>query len=147
LFQRKLTYLDSIKAKREEALFESYALIEQTLKRYQKSEVLCPRTDKAYYRLSCDAMLLGALLKSAATKKIYPVPHAPYGEVSFNELVEKLKSLHVEALCDGIARCQINGAYPKQGHGLMEAIRQKITSLEQRLSGLDIEEFKEKKQV
>jgi hypothetical protein len=109
--------------------------------------VLCPRTDNAHYRLRCDAMLLGALLKSAGTKRIYPVPDAPYGEASFNELAEKLKSLHVEALCDGIARCQINGVYPKQGHGLMEAIQQKIASLEERLSGLDIEDFKEKKQV
>jgi hypothetical protein len=140
-------YLDSIKAKREEALFESYALIEQTVKRYQKPEVLCPRIDNPENRLACDAMLLGSLLKSSATRKIYPVPDAPYGEVSFNDLAEKLKGLHVEALCDRIARCQINGNYPKPGHGLKEVIQQKIATLEERLSGLDIEDFKEKKQV
>jgi hypothetical protein len=121
-------------------------LIEHTLKKYQKADVLCPRTDDDELALSCDAILLGALLKSAATKKIYPVPEAPYGKMSFNKLAKKIKSLHVEALCDKIDQWEDDIEHGP-GHGLLSDIQHKIASLEDRLSGLDIDTFKEKKQV
>jgi hypothetical protein len=76
-------------SKREEALFDLYELIEQTVKRYQKFSVLCLRTDDKELASSCDAMFLGSLLKSSVMRKIYPVPAAPYKKMSFNKVVEK----------------------------------------------------------
>ena len=133
-------------AKRDEALFELYELIEQTVKRYQKSAVLCLRTDDKELALSCDAILLGSLLKSSVTRKIYPVPAAPYERMSFNKLSKRMKILRVEALCDKINQWDTDEDRGP-GHGLQRAIQQKIASIEERLCGLDIDAFKDKKQV
>jgi hypothetical protein len=128
--------------KRQEGLFELYGLIEQTIRRYQRPEILCPRTDDAGLRMQCDYLLLGSLLKSATTLGIMPVPTSPYGEVSFNEIANKLHSLDVQAICDSIDRPWINGKYPTPAHGLKIVIHERIESLEERLSGLDIQDFK-----
>jgi hypothetical protein len=127
--------------KRREALFELYGLIEQTIRRYQRPEVLCPRTDSTSWSLQCDALLLGSLLKSATTLGIMPVPTPPYGNVSFVEIANRLYSLDVKAICDSISRAYINGNYPKPAHGLRVVIHERIESLKERLSGLDIRDF------
>jgi hypothetical protein len=92
----------------------------------------------------CDSLLLGSLLKSATTLEIVPVPETPYGEISFDEMTNKLYSLNVSAICDNISRPYIGGYYPKPAHGLKEMIQEKIESVEERLSGLDIQDFKMK---
>jgi len=132
--------------RRQGALFELYGMIEQTITRYQRSDTLCPRTDNANLRLQCDYLLLGSLIKSATTLGIMPVPEPPYGNISFDELADKLYSLDVQAICDSIDRPKINGKHPKPAHGLKKVIQEKIESLEERLSGLDIQEFKKEGQ-
>jgi len=71
-----------------------------------------------------------------------PVPTPPYGDVSFDEIANRLYSLDVKAICDSISRTYINGQLPKPAHGLKVVIRDRIESLEERLSGLDIQDFK-----
>lgn len=73
-----------------------------------------------------------------------PVPEAPYGDISFDEMTAKLYSLNVNAICDSINRPYIGGQYPKPAHGLKEMIQERIISLEERLSGLGIQDFKAK---
>lgn len=119
-------------------------MIEQTIRRYQRQDVLCPRTDSADWRFQCDGLLLGSLLKSATTLGIMPVPDSPYGSISFDEMTAKLYSLDVRAICDRISRTDIDGYYPKPAHGLKEVIQERIKALEERLSGLDLQDFKSK---
>jgi hypothetical protein len=128
--------------KRQEALSNLYTFIEETARRYQQSELCCPRTDSAEWALNCDSLLLGSLLKSASKYEILPVPEAPYGDISFDELTAKLYSLNVSAICDKIRPSKQAGIESKPAHGLHEAIEEKITLLEERLSGLNIFEFK-----
>jgi hypothetical protein len=131
--------------KRQEALSSLYAFIEQTARRYQQSEICCPRKDSAEWALNCDSLLLGSLLKSASKYEILPVPEAPYGDISFDELAAKLYSLNVSAICDKILLPRHRaGIEPKPAHGLHEAIAGRIALLEARLSGLNISEFKGK---
>ena len=84
------------------------------------------------------------LLKSATTSGILPVPESPFGDISFDEMTAKLYSLDARAICDSISRPTINGKYPKLAHGLKEVIQERIKSLEERLSGLDIQDFETK---
>ena len=131
----------TIEKDRNEAMFELYALIDQTIRRYQRAEILCGRTDQN--NVACDAMLLGTLLKSATVDGLYPAPPSPYKEISFSKLVELARNLKVEALCDRLSRIQINGKYPEPMHGFKARVEEKIKELEERLSGLDIKRFKE----
>ncbi|PMD57216.1 uncharacterized protein K444DRAFT_632349 [Hyaloscypha bicolor E] len=134
--------VETILMKRQEALSDLYAFIEQTARRYQQSEICCPRTDSAEWALNCDSLLLGSLLKSASSYEILPVPESPYGDISFDELAAKLYSLNVSAICDKIRPSFQAGVEPKPAHGLHEAIEERIALLEERLSGLNIFEFK-----
>lgn len=73
-----------------------------------------------------------------------PVPDSPYGDVSFDRMIAKLQSLRVNAICDSISRPTIGGIHPKPAHGFKETIQERIKSLEECLSGLDIQDFKAK---
>jgi hypothetical protein len=64
--------------------------------------------------------------------------------MTFDKLSAKFYFLDINAICDSISRTKINGAYPKPAHGLKNLIRKKIEVLEERLSGLDIQDFKRK---
>jgi hypothetical protein len=136
--------LYSISHKREEALFDLYGLIEETIRKYQRCEILCPHTDSEEWRMSCDPLLLGSLLKSATVLEILPVLKAPYEDISFDELPAKLYSLNVNAICDKIERLRIGGQYPRSAHGLKDMIQERIEALEERLSGLDLPDFEAK---
>jgi hypothetical protein len=94
--------------------------------------------------MSCDSLLLDSLLKSATTLEILPVLEAPYEDISFDELTAKLYSLNVNAMCDKIDRPRFRGQYPKPAHGLKDMIQERIEALEERLSGLDLQDFKAK---
>ncbi|KAG4440179.1 hypothetical protein IFR05_004324 [Cadophora sp. M221] len=133
---KTLAVPDAIMKRREEALCECYCLIEETIRRYQRAETLCPRPDGEHLRTACDSMLLGSLLKSASSKGLYPRPDAPYWRISFDDLAPILNGLYVRTLCD------IDGDGPISTHGLKDLIEVKIGDIYDLLSGLDLEDFK-----
>ena len=83
-------------------------------------------------------------MKSARELGIIPVPNCPYGRMSFNKLSAKFYRLDINAICDSISRTKIKGAYPKPAHGFKDLIQRKIEAMGERLSGLDIQDFKRK---
>jgi len=118
-------------------------LIEETIRRYRRPEILCPLAD-----ILCDSLLLGSIQKGATILEILPVPKAPFGDISFDEMIAKLYSLNVSSSCDNMYR---SGSPPfgrfgshRPAHELKETIRKSIKVLEKRLSGLDILDFKAK---
>ncbi|KAL2071714.1 hypothetical protein VTL71DRAFT_12949 [Oculimacula yallundae] len=132
--------IDAVMERREEALSECYLLIDQTIQRYQRSEVLCPRDD-IHLAPACDALLLGSLLKSVSSLGLYPAPEAPYDGVSFDEVEALLSDLSVQALCDRI-RPYMEGNEFIPAHGLKDVIQERIAGISERLAGLDLKEFK-----
>jgi len=137
-------FSDAILMKRREALSELYDLIEEKIERYQGPRIRCRRTDDTEIAQQCDSLMLGSLLKSARKLDIIPVPDFPYRPMSFNRLSAKFHCLDINAICDSMSRTKIKGAYPKPAHGLKDLIQRKIEALEERLSGLDIQDFKRK---
>lgn len=114
------------------------------IERYQGPKIRCPRTDDTELQQHCDSLILGSLTKSARKLGIIPVPNPDYSLMSFDKLSAKFYSLDINAICDSISRTKIKGAYPKPAHGLKNLIRKKIEALEERLSGLEIQDFKRK---
>ncbi len=139
-----LTLPDTITQKRKDALFELYALVEQTIRRYQRQDIFCLRTRDVECRPSCDALLLGSLTRSASAFDIYPVPDSPYGTTCFNELAKDMKRLKAEALCDSIMLWYTSNPH-KLGHGFHDVVKVKLEEIEKRLSGLNIREYKKSK--
>lgn len=131
-----------IKSRRADALTEIYALIEQTITRYQSPKVLCGRSD--HLAASCDAMVLGSLLKESSKAGIWPPPVPPYAGVDFDSLIHLVQTLEVTAVCDEVSRVLINGSWPDPGHGLQALFEEKIEVLEERLSGLSLDDFVKK---
>jgi hypothetical protein len=121
-----------------------YDLIEGKIERYQGAKIRCRRTDDTEVAQQCDSLMLGSLLKSARKLGIIPVPNCPNGLMSFDKLSAKFHCLDINAICDSMSRTKIKGAYPKPAHGLKGLIHRKIEALEERLSGLDIQDFKRK---
>ncbi|KAE8453983.1 hypothetical protein EG329_007759 [Mollisiaceae sp. DMI_Dod_QoI] len=136
--------IDTITQKRKDALFELYALVEQTIRRYQRQDIFCLRTRDVECRPSCDALLLGSLTRSASALGIYPVPDSPYGTTCFDKLAIDMMNLNAEALCDSIMPWS-NSDPHKYGHGFHDAVKLKLDDLEKRLSGLDMGEYKKSK--
>jgi hypothetical protein len=72
-----------------------------------------------------------------------PAPEPPYRDISFDEMAAKLYSLEVHAMCDEISKRYLGGYHSaKPAHGLKDVLKERIESLEERLSGIDIQDFK-----
>ncbi|KAH7350746.1 hypothetical protein BKA65DRAFT_549739 [Rhexocercosporidium sp. MPI-PUGE-AT-0058] len=133
--------VDTIMKRREKALSECYCPVEETIQQYQRAETLYSRHNNEQLRTSCDSMLLGSPLKSTFVQGLYPAPDAPYGRASFNDLVVILNALSVQSLCDIV--CPFgNGGEKNRAHGLKAMIVEKISGIYERLSGLDLKDFK-----
>lgn len=92
---------------------------------------------KASKRYSCDAMLLGSLIKSASAAGFWPPPSAPYIGHSFQSVASAIETLSLVSLCD-------DGYHP-DGHGVKANLRHEIVKWRARLQGLRLLDFKEKR--
>lgn len=61
---------------------------------YLKGSANCKAHDH-----SCDAMVLGSLLKELAAAGLYPIPASPYRGIAFSTLSKSLKSMKLVSLC------------------------------------------------
>lgn len=86
-------------------------------------------------------MLLGSLLKNAIAAGLYPPPISPYGEETYAYVADDLDRLEAEALCDKIRPFTKEKPH-KNSHGFHLLAVAKIQELDERLSGLDINDFK-----
>ena len=98
-------------------------------------------------KAACDSMLLGSLLKSAISRNLYPMPDPPYAHVSFTTVKRLLRDMPVIALCDNVSKVRIGNDFPRQAHGFQDLILAKTNSLDKRLCGLDLDDFKKGKDV
>lgn len=89
-----------MKQRRQEALQKAYRLVFRMINRYQRDEVQCDRTSSVEFRPACNAMVLGSPIKSATALGLYPEPHTPYLQISFDEMMSLLDQFALEVLCD-----------------------------------------------
>ena len=85
---------------------------------------------------SCDANVLGSLLKSSAIIGIWPRPEIPYPGITFTSLATQVRNMEVLDECNG-------GRYhrSRNEHGVKDTINASIRSLEDQFSGLKLDLF------
>jgi hypothetical protein len=89
-------------------------------------------------------MVLGSLIKGLSAEGVWPIPEPPYEGITFNELATKIAYLKVVSLCDEID--SYNGIpIAPSGHGLRISLIDKVESVADKVTGLDINAFKRRK--
>ncbi|KAE9378231.1 hypothetical protein N431DRAFT_435404 [Stipitochalara longipes BDJ] len=139
------TVIDAIKRSREEAIFEAFQFLDETVKRCLSPISKCSRKDS--WKVECDCMLLGSLLKSAAAAEIYPIPESPYRAISVKQLSKSLRTFEIKTLCEQLSKTdlRISGSshwFDEESHDLQREFNQLSNSIEKRFQGLDIEVFR-----
>jgi hypothetical protein len=90
-------------------------------------------TNKKY---SCDGMMLGTLLKSASGLELWPPPLPPYNGITVKNIMERVRSLKLIALCD-----TWNPAL-RPAHGYPAWVKDRADVLDSRVVGLELEDFR-----
>ncbi|OCK89655.1 uncharacterized protein K441DRAFT_734709 [Cenococcum geophilum 1.58] len=143
--------LDAIENKRQGVIASAISMLTDLITNYQNSTPRCPRSgDNAF---KCDAMVLGALIKSSISIGLWPPPAPPFTGISFCALSGQIHQMKVPTLCDTIGQTEgwygSRGDYPYYDRGelpahigIKESIEASFRSLEDQLCGLDISTFK-----
>jgi len=138
-----LSGIDDLDRTRIRALSGLYEVVDQLIKLYLGPNIHCYQASLTSDRTKCDTMVLGNLLKSASRNGIYPAPPPPYQDMSFAELAEKLRCLHVEGLCHDDYGY---GNKVMKKHNLEERLSSSVLSVAQLdLKGFQIADYKGKR--
>jgi len=149
-----LTIVDEIENKRQGVIASAISMLTDLITNYQNSTPRCPRSGDNTFK--CDAMVLGALIKSSVSIGLWPPPAPPFTGISFCALSGQIHQMKVPTLCDTIGQTEgwygskdDYGYYDRDGlpaHigpcGIKESIEASLRSLEDQLCGLDISTFK-----
>jgi hypothetical protein len=125
-----------IEGSRLKAVPNAIAVLQETLAKYQGNTSSCPRRDSLAF--SCDAMVLGGLIKRMASIGLLPPPELPYKGLSFAGLAGQIRDMELPTLCDVRSR----NHYGLPSCGIKPTIDASITSLEDHLCGLDLKDFR-----
>lgn len=83
-------------------------------------------------RYACDALILGSLMKSAKTHKIWPIPTTPYAKMTLRAPIQKTRSLTIMAVRDSMFTTWYSDGEPYKkplAHGNKERIHKKMNDL------------------
>jgi len=145
--------------KREDAMFDCYALIQNIIRLYRTPPPFFPEMDGIKMRVltntyhdelemcegmggsACNAMVLGSLLREATTLGLYPKPRLPYIKKSFVELKKDIRQLKIMSLCEKSWKPQKR----LDIHGVKGLINGQLRKLERHLQGLNLNDFKNKR--
>ncbi|KAI9048632.1 hypothetical protein LZ554_007464 [Drepanopeziza brunnea f. sp. 'monogermtubi'] len=104
---------------------------------HQTSTNICDRdlwkdsTSQLITRSTCEALMLGTLLKNGRTMGLHPTPAPPYKGLTVKDVAEKAKGLHIVSLCDIERRTY-------QAHGQMKHIVTAAAAAEATVTGLSL---------
>lgn len=112
-------------------------VVKGTIKRYEGKRVNCPC---AKHGPACDAMVLGSLIKSMVEYKVWPIPESPYQRFNLGEFWSIFSILDIKTLCSNGPACQ----WPSllNDHGVCDSIEKKVDAIKDKVTGLDIKNFK-----
>lgn len=126
----------TIQEKRVEAIESMIEVIHDLITKYSRPNILCDNGR----RFSCDASLLGSLLKSSAIIGILPRPEDPYPGIKSKTLADQIRCMQVLDDCETSSRRR--GYYDSsQSHETKDSINASIRSLEDRILELDLMSF------
>ena len=126
---------------RQIAIDTAISAIDQLITKYMDGKVNCTH-DGESLQYSCDAMVLGSLMKGARTIGIWPKPAAPYSGKRLGKLLEEIRSIKVLDVCS--QQVDASGIrYPASNcHGLEDSIRATMKIIEDGLDDLELDDYK-----
>jgi hypothetical protein len=126
----------TIREKRLDAIESMIAVIHDLITKYSGPDILCNNGQE----FSCDANLLGSLLKASAIIGIWPWPEDPYPGIKSKTLADQIRGMRVLDGCEMSSRGR--GYYSStHSHGIKDSIEASMRSLEDRILGLHLMSF------
>ncbi|KAF7910492.1 uncharacterized protein EAE98_012024 [Botrytis deweyae] len=130
---------DKIDESRENAVSQLIKFLKDTISRYQGHTLMCPSQslrrvlDIISHRETCDATVLGSLIKGATEKGLFPFPEVPFNnELPFSVVKRSIESLEPRTACNVVV--QVESLH----HDVLERIRQSIEFIDEKISGLSL---------
>ncbi|CZT41356.1 uncharacterized protein RSE6_01083 [Rhynchosporium secalis] len=92
--------------------------------------------------LTCNGMVLGALLLCSASAGIYPLPAAPYADLTIKTLAKTFRSLGIVSLCDIARRKDVyNVPYLNRSQGQKKYLEEQVTTCMAKAQDFDLDSF------
>jgi hypothetical protein len=128
---------DTIKADRLRTLKAAFSAINVWIRAFQYQTTFCKRPDDMALRGSCNALLLGSLMRSSLSLGVWPSPGLETYTKICSDTIKNIRQVEVEALCDKVK------PYCAQvpNHGVKDAILMSLAKHERALCGLNLEDF------
>ncbi|TVY86226.1 hypothetical protein LAWI1_G007987, partial [Lachnellula willkommii] len=135
------TMIKAMKNGRRIAIDTAISAIDQLITKYMDGKVNCTH-DGESLRYSCDAMVLGSLMKGARTIGIWPKPTAPFPGKILRKLLEEIRSIKVLDVCS--QQVDASGIrYPASNcHGIEDSIKATMKIIEDGLDDLELDDYK-----
>lgn len=126
----------TIQEKRIDAIESMMAIIHDLITKYSGPNILCDNGQE----FSCNAHLLGSLLKASAIIGIWPRPEVPYLGFKIKTLADQVRGMQVFDNCEKSTKGR--GFYDSpRSHGVKDSIEASIRSLKDRIPGLYLVSF------
>jgi len=110
------------------------AVIHDLITKYSGPDILCNNNQD----FSCDAKLLGSLLKASAIIGIWPRPEHPYPGIKSKTLAVQIRGIQVLDDCNMSSRGYYSSSF---SHGIKNSIEASMRSLEDHILGLHLTSF------
>ncbi|KAL2071666.1 hypothetical protein VTL71DRAFT_12901 [Oculimacula yallundae] len=141
--------LETIESYRQEFISEALRNVDDLITKYvQRSPngpIVCRgkyKDDTTKRRQTCDNAMSGSLMASLIFEELFPLPIAPYHDLSVFDTISKVVKIKLSAVCDlwdNPEETWTDGKGPKSsGHGHMKKIKGAIDLLKARVDGTDI---------
>ncbi|TGO20774.1 hypothetical protein BPAE_0267g00140 [Botrytis paeoniae] len=134
--------INKIDESRENAISQLINILKDTISRYQGQTLIYPShslcvLDIISHRETCDATVLGSLIKSATEKRLFPFPEAPFkNPLRYCVVKGSIASLNPQTACNVVVQDE------SLHHDVLEMIQQSIESMDQNISGLSLADCK-----
>lgn len=73
-------------------------------------------------RFACDSLVLGTVMKSLSTHGLWPLPEAPYKDLSISKLAQDVRDFKIFAVCDQGRFFRFTHSVPP-GHGWIKFLQ------------------------
>ncbi|KAF7854468.1 uncharacterized protein EAF02_011643 [Botrytis sinoallii] len=141
---RSLTrFKDKIDESRENAVSQLIKVLKDTISRYQGHILMCPShslrhvLDIISHRETCDATVLGSLIKGATEKGLFPFPEVPFNNsLPFSVVRGDIESLEPRTACNVVVQDE------SLDHDVLKMIHQSIEPIDENTSGLSLKDCK-----
>ncbi|CAG8957478.1 hypothetical protein HYFRA_00011459 [Hymenoscyphus fraxineus] len=128
LNKKLITFAEEIDRLRQHDICLALSKIGALIKRLQSPQPkLCPASI-----FICESSLLGSLLRSALSLKLWPLPEKPYEQLSFHDVSSSIKKLEILSYCQANHKGQ-------DGHFLMDGIQREVENIRSRQFGVEID--------